>query len=447
MKKILTRIGQSLSAIILVLAACLGILFLTVTGTPEPYSPGASAVNDVTQINPIEVASVAQPTSTEEIARLVRTHQGPISIGGARHSMGGQIGSEQSLHLDMRAFDSILYYNTSEKLIRVQTGITWRKVIEHIDGDDLSVRIMQSYADFTVGGSLSVNVHGRYIGEGPIIFSVESIRVVLADGTIADASRESNPELFYSCIGGYGAIGVITEATLHLTDNCKVKQQSELVSLDEYPEFFMRQIRNDTSIIFHNADIYPDKHDLVRATSYVRTDEPVTISDRLVPADQSYRFQQLAMWLVSEMPGGKAARRTIVDPLLYDDASIEYRNHEASANAMELEPVSRKKSTYVLQEYFVPVGAFKDFVPEMLEIFDKHEVNLINISIRHARKDPGSILAWAKDESFSFVVYYKQGTADADKQKVGLTDRTTCPTSCTRPVSNFTRPTRDGNNS
>jgi len=32
---------------------------------------------------------------------------------------------------------------------------------------------MQSYANFTVGGSLSVNVHGRYVNQGPLILSVE----------------------------------------------------------------------------------------------------------------------------------------------------------------------------------------------------------------------------------------------------------------------------------
>jgi FAD/FMN-containing dehydrogenase len=282
---------------------------------------------------------------------------------------------------------------------------------------------MQSYSDFTVGGSLSVNVHGRYIGEGPIIYSVQSIKVVLADGRLVEASRDVNPEVFFGCIGGYGGLGVIVEATLQLTNNIKVKQQSQLIALKDYPDFFAKNIRNNPVVVLHNADIYPDKHDQIRATSYVQTDEPVTIEDRLIPINKSYRFEQLAMWIVSEVPGGKAIRRKVADPMFYADASVEYRNHEASVNAMELEPVSRKKSTYVLQEYFIPIGEFESFVPLMLDIFDKHEVNLINISIRHAKKDPGSMLAWAKDEVFSFVVYYKQGTSDEDREKVGVWTR------------------------
>ena len=54
-------------------------------------------VNDVSQLNPIPVERIVSPKSVEEIQKLVRDHDGPISIGGARHSMGGQIATEGTL--------------------------------------------------------------------------------------------------------------------------------------------------------------------------------------------------------------------------------------------------------------------------------------------------------------------------------------------------------------
>ncbi|MEJ0032800.1 MAG: FAD-binding oxidoreductase [Bacteroidota bacterium] len=250
LKRILVTILLLLATIILTLA----IIFINVTGTPDLVK---DEVNDVTQINPIAVNTAVRPTSTSEIMKVVRDNNGPISIGGARHSMGGQIGTEKSLHLDLRDFDSVLYYNREAKEIRVQTGITWRKIQDHIDPDDLSVRIMQSYSNFTVGGSLSVNVHGRYVGEGPIINSVKSISVVLADGQLVNASRELNPDIFYGCIGGYGGLAVIVEATLSLTGNCNVRQQTDLVDLQDYPEYFSKNIRNDSSVIFTTQTFIP----------------------------------------------------------------------------------------------------------------------------------------------------------------------------------------------
>src|SRR5262249_44814236 len=50
----------------------------------------------------------------------------------------------------------------------------------------------------------------------------------------------------------------------------------------------------------------------------------------------------------------------------------------------------------------------------MREIFAKHHANIINVSVRHALPDPGTLLAWARREVFAFVVYYRQGRTPED---------------------------------
>jgi len=59
----------------------------------------------------------------------------------------------------------------------------------------------------------------------------------------------------------------------------------------------------------------------------------------------------------------------------------------------------------------------------MAGILNRHEVNTINVSIRHATQDSGTLLAWAKTEVFAFVLYYKQGTTDPDRRAVGIWTR------------------------
>ena len=93
---------------------------------------------------------------------------------------------------------------------------------------------MQTYANFTVGGSLSVNVHGRYIHHGALIKSVKSIKVVLANGDLVNASRTENPDIFKAVIGGYGGIGVIVEATLGLDENVKINYQHVFNKLKKF---------------------------------------------------------------------------------------------------------------------------------------------------------------------------------------------------------------------
>lgn len=62
-------------------------------------------------------------------------------------------------------------------------------------------------------------------------------------------------------------------------------------------------------------------------------------------------------------------------------------------------------------------------MPLIRNILQRYHVNVLNISIRHSKKDPGSLLAWAKEEVFAFVLYYKQGTSELAKNKVALWTR------------------------
>lgn len=162
---------------------------------------------------------------------------------------------------------------------------------------------------------------------------------------------------------------------------------------------------------------------MVHAITYSITSDPLTIPDRLIPTGQSHRRERFGFWVVSEWPFGKSLRRRLFDPAYFNGESVTWRNYEASSDTDELEPASRETSTYVLEEYFVPVDRFDDFVPKMQAILRRHDVNVINVSIRHAKQDPGSLLAWARTEVFAFVIYYKQETSDSARSRVGVWTR------------------------
>jgi FAD/FMN-containing dehydrogenase len=380
-------------------------------------------VNDITRLNPIAVERIVAPRHVDEIVAAVRAHPGPVSVGGGRYSMGGQTATEGALHLDMRSFDQVVRFEPHERAITVQAGITWRKIQDRIDPFGLSLQIMQSYANFTVGGSLSVNAHGRYVGQGPLVASVRSLRMVLADGSLVDASPDANAELFYGAIGGYGGLGVIVEATLALTDNLRVERSTQTMSLSAYRQFFFAKIAQDPHVIFHNATLYPDGYDTVRAVSFTETDKAVTDARRLSPVDADYPLQQRLTWVTSELPGGKRLRQHVIDPLLYASHLVEWRNLEASFDVKSLEPASRDSSTYVLQEYFVPVARLEEFAGHLRTVLNRHQVNALNVSIRHAKRDPGTLLAWAREDVFAFVLYYKQGTDPKAREQVGVWTR------------------------
>lgn len=422
MKSFLKILKKILIIFIIIIAittiACTYVVQTSGDSTYQYNPDDKLIVNDITKLNPIKVLKVIEPKTNKDISSAIKTSTGPISIGGGRYSMGGQTAYENSTHFDMRGFNKVLNLDKEKKLITVQTGITWRDLQEYIDPYNLSIRIMQTYANFTVGGSLSVNVHGRYMGEGPLIRSVESIKIILADSQEKEASRTKNQDLFYSAIGGYGGVGVITEATLSLTDNVKIERKTTRFSTSDYIKNFKENVRDNSNIVFHNADLYPPNYDQALDVSWYKTDKPVTVEERLIKKNDTYTLLPRMLNFVADYDIGKVIRKNIIDPIYYSKDKIVWRNWEASYDVAELGKINTKDKSYILREYFVPVENFESFIPKMRDIFNKNDVNIINVSIRHALSAPENYLSWARNEVFAFVVYYRQGTDEKSKEAV-----------------------------
>lgn len=238
-------------------------------------------IKEVTGLHSEKVWTVIEPSNTSDVVDALQRTTGDVSIGGGRFSMGGQVFSPNSLHLDMRSMNKVLEFNPDKKQIKVQAGTRWCDIQAFIAPHNLSLQIMQTYANFTVGGSLSVNCHGRYIGLGPLILSVECITLVLADGSVIVASKDINKQYFFASVGCYGAIGIITEVVLNLTDNIKVERISKIIPLSDYQNYFKDITASDKEVVFHNADIYPPHFTKVRATSWVKTEKEVTETSKL----------------------------------------------------------------------------------------------------------------------------------------------------------------------
>lgn len=406
-----------------VLGAALVSAGLVRAGFARAFGASPAAIGNVTGLYAVAVDAVLVPRSLEEVVAAVRGYPGRIAVGGGRFSMGGQVGIAGGLHLDMRSFARVLRVDAKARTARVQAGTRWRDLQDALDPLNLAVKTMQSYANFTVGGSVSVNAHGRYVGHGPLGHSVRALQLVLADGRVVEASREQHAELFRAAIGGYGAVGVITEIELELADNVRIERVVAEVPLSGYLDHFDRHVRGNPAAVMHNADLMPPRFDAPVGITWVRSDKPLTETARLVPRGQSYALEQNVLWAMTELPGGSKLRRSVVHPLLTARSSVKWLNHEASLDVAELEPRSRAESTYVLQEYFVPRRGFLGFAQGMAQLLRRRRTGAVNVSIRHSTPDTVSLLPWAREEVFSFVLYHKQGTSPVAQQAVGAWTR------------------------
>ncbi|MDT7835171.1 FAD-binding oxidoreductase [Aquabacterium sp. OR-4] len=369
-------------------------------------------VGNVTGLFSVMVARVQVPRSAHQVARALADWPGTVAVGGGRYSMGGQVAAAGGLHLDMRAMNALVWLRPDQRSVRVQAGMRWRELQDHLDPLGLAVKTMQSFSNFTVGGSVSVNVHGRYVGHGPIGHSVRALQLVLADGQVVEASPGERAELFRAAIGGYGAVGVITEVELDLAENRRITREVRTLALADYAGFFAREVLADPDAVLHNADLLPPDFEQPVAITWRRApaDMPLTEAARLVPVGQAYGLERQVVRAVTEWPGGATLHRQVLHPLLTRGPAVKWLNHEASRDVAQLEPASREHSTYVLQEYFVPPAQWLPFVRAMAGVLRRHRVRALNISIRHSPADRVSLLPWAPQAVFSLVLYYKQRT-------------------------------------
>ena len=172
--------------------ALVGAGLVAAPGLPHVLAAPDLLVANVTRLYSVRVARIATPRSADDVAKAIAAWPGRVAVGGGRYSMGGQVAVEGGLHLDMRQMNQLVWLNAAEQKVRVQAGMRWRDLQSLIDPQGLAVKTMQSYANFTVGGAVSVNAHGRYVGNGPVGHSVRSLQMVLADGKVVEASRRQN---------------------------------------------------------------------------------------------------------------------------------------------------------------------------------------------------------------------------------------------------------------
>jgi FAD/FMN-containing dehydrogenase len=235
-------------------------------------------VEDAGKLLPTRMKFVHDIQSTRELQELIkeanRTKE-TVAIAGMQHSQGGHTLYPNGTLLDMKGYNKILAFHPEEKKITVQSGVTWADIQEKINAYGLSIKVMQSQNIFTVGGSLSVNVHGRDIRYGSLIDSVESFRLLNPDGEIINVSRSENSDLFPYVIGGYGLFGVILDVTLELADDELYQHRSAAMNYKEYETYFNEKVKQDTSVKMHLARISVARESFLQemyVTDYVLAD-------------------------------------------------------------------------------------------------------------------------------------------------------------------------------
>jgi FAD/FMN-containing dehydrogenase len=395
------------------LAPVLSVAAACATRMPADPAPPV-VVNDVhSALNPTPVERVHRAADQESLRRLVRdaaSRRAPLAVSGSRHAMGGQQFARGSALLDTRAMNRIISFDRDRGLLEVEAGIEWPELMDWLlaaqggaDAPGWGIRQKQTGADrFTIGGSLSANIHGRGLTMRPFIDDLENLTLLTPRGETLRCSRAGNRQLFSLVCGGYGLFGIVTAATLRLAPRVKVEREVEIESIDRLASRFAERIDGGYLYGDFQFGIDPAADTFLRrgVFSCYRTVDP----DTPIPSTQGELSpQQWAQLLTLAHANKSEAYRLYTEYYLATSGQIYWSDtHQRSTylpdyHRMVDAATGAAAGTEMITEIYVPRHRLADFMAAAAADFRRHGVDVVYGTVRLIERDDESFLAWARE--------------------------------------------------
>jgi FAD/FMN-containing dehydrogenase len=358
----------------------------------------------------VPVASDPQQAEQQLSALVIRAAKQKlrISISGARHSMGGHTLYPGGIALDMLPFNHMSLDET-KGILTVGAGARWSEVIPFLDQKGFAVEVMQSNNDFSVGGSVSVNCHGWQPDSPPIASTVESFRLITADGKIVRCSRTENPELFSLALGGYGLFGIILDVNLHVVPNEYYRSEFHAVKPADYARVYEQIARHnpDVGLAYGRISVAPDyflndafivlykkQHSDQSIQNTVTLDSPGLLARLIFRGCVGSDYGKNLCWQIESFTGAAAPG--------------EHSRNEIMNEPSDWFANRNPDDTEILHEYFIPPERLADFIEAIRPILLRYKPDLLNITVREVKADADTWLNYAPDNRFALVMYFHE---------------------------------------
>ncbi len=369
-----------------------------------------SIINDASGLNETQHGGVItlvndmnkSITILKNLVEQARAEQTKIIPIGARHSMGKQSLGEGVIHVDLSALKAM---KIEDGLLRVQTGARWKEVLQYLAPLGLSVEVMQSNADFSIGGTISVNAHGWQPNRPPVSSTVKKISLINANGEILLCSRSQNTELFSHALGGYGLMGIILEAWIKPVPNEILKSSHKIVSYKDFTQEWDKIKQRPVHLAFGRLSVAPGTFfDQILLTTYETTNE---ISKEPAGYETSFKTSLARAIFRASLNSnrGKSFRQWMENLIGGEAGGVHSR-----ANLL-IEPVriftnNKTGKTDILVEIFLPQEKFANFIPQAKKLMINRSDSLLNVTIREIIKDSDTALPYAKKNVFGLVILF-----------------------------------------
>jgi len=355
----------------------------------------------------------------QTVLRYAKAAHKPVSIAGAKHTMGGHTLYPDGIVLNMRPFRE-MHLDTVTNVLTIGSGALWEEAIRYLDPFNRSIAVMQAFSSFSIGGSLSVNGHGWQKNSPPLSSSVVSFTLMDHNGEVLTCSRTENQELFSLVMGGYGLFGIILEVKLRVVPNENLDFALYKFKSADYLTWFKTYAsgNQDVKLVFGRLNI-SQKEFLEHATLNVFASDKRPLPPKPMQSDPAFtEIKRLIFRNSVNSEFGKRLRWDLETGIGEFSGKGTFSRNELLNDSVSLIENKDSASTDILQEYFIPERHFNAYIAELKKILPNQTIDLLNITIRDVYRDTDSYLNYARENVFGFVFLFNQKKNASDESEM-----------------------------
>jgi FAD/FMN-containing dehydrogenase len=143
--------------------------------------------------------------------------RGPVVARGLGRSYGDQAINDDKYVAICSKLNHFITWDEKEGILECEAGVSLEEIISTFGPKGWLPMICPGTKFVTIGGAIANDIHGKaHHIDGSFVNCVLAFTILLADGTVVEASRTENTDLFWANFGGLGLLGVILTARLRL---------------------------------------------------------------------------------------------------------------------------------------------------------------------------------------------------------------------------------------
>ncbi len=344
----------------------------------------------------------------QDCLQLARDKKISLVSRGSGCSYGDAALLPEGICLNFSRMQRILAWDPSTGIIDVEPGVSLRRLWRYVLGDGWWPPVVTGTMEPTVGGCLSMNVHGKNNWvRGTFSEHCVEFDLLQADGSLRTIRREEEPELFNAVAGSFGMLGIVTRMRLKMKRVASGMLEVRAVSAPDL-ETMLRltdEAKDQWEYVVAWIDAFPGGKKLGRGLLHFgrhlekgeepRPEQSLRIENQDLPEELFHILPKSSMWRLLKPWTNRVgmswinrlkylAGATIGENALYQQSLAEF--------SFLLDYVPNWKKIYspgglIQHQSFVPVNQAEDVFRRQLELCRKMRLPSFLAVLKRHRPD------------------------------------------------------------